>query len=178
MRIWAGKVSSSSCNFTGSYPAAKTNGGRSSVRADSGPARRQRGRRPPAVLRAGHRRGQPNYRGRSRARLRVGSTIRRRWWCPYSSGARIHASDAPPTRKSISALGEVNPAAPHHRITYSGSLQALHTSSTVASKILVTTTAKVLLALPVSLSGKVISLPFARPGSLSAGRPSRCHPGR
>src|SRR5215217_5843346 len=30
-------------------------------------------------------------------------------WPPYSSGARMHTSDAPPTRKSISALGDVNP---------------------------------------------------------------------
>src|SRR5918997_6351006 len=61
-------------------------------------------------------------------------------WPPYSAGARMHTSDAPPTRKSISALGEVNPVGPHQRITYSGSLQAFHTSSTGASKMRVMTT--------------------------------------
>src|SRR5215203_1619434 len=55
----------------------------------------------------------------------------------------MHTSDAPATRKSISALGEVNPVGPHHRVTYSGSLQAFHTSSTVASKTRVTTTSNV-----------------------------------
>src|ERR687890_2133288 len=64
-------------------------------------------------------------------------------WPPYSAGARMHTSDAPPTRKSISARGEVNPVGPHHRLTYSGSLQAFHTSSTGASKMRVTTTSKV-----------------------------------
>ena len=37
--------------------------------------------------------------------------------------------------KSISALGDVNPVGPHHRFTYSGSLQAFQTSSTGASRI-------------------------------------------
>src|SRR5918999_647461 len=55
----------------------------------------------------------------------------------------MHTSDAPPTRKSISALGDVNPAGPHQRLTYSGSLQAFHTSSTGASKMRVTTTSNV-----------------------------------
>src|SRR5215203_4096811 len=64
-------------------------------------------------------------------------------WPPYSAGARMHTSDAPATRKSISALGEVNPIGPHHRVTYSGSLQAFHTSSTVASKTRMTTTSNV-----------------------------------
>src|SRR5918995_264834 len=64
-------------------------------------------------------------------------------WPPYSAGARMHTSDAPPTRKSISALGDVNPVGPHHLITYSGSLQAFHTSSTGASKARVTTTSNV-----------------------------------
>src|SRR5918997_5668256 len=64
-------------------------------------------------------------------------------WPPYSAGARMHTSDAPPTRKSISALGDVNPVGPHHRVTYSGSLQAFHTSSTGASKTRVTTTSNV-----------------------------------
>src|SRR5215203_2982122 len=60
-------------------------------------------------------------------------------WPPYSAGARMHTSDAPPTRKSISALGDLKPVGPHHRITYSGSLQAFHTSSTGASRTRVTT---------------------------------------
>src|SRR3712207_5234015 len=64
-------------------------------------------------------------------------------WPPYSPGARMHTSDAPPTRKSISALGEVKPVGPHHRVTYSGSLQAFHTSSTGASKTRVMTTSNV-----------------------------------
>src|SRR5215207_4797905 len=64
-------------------------------------------------------------------------------WPPYSSGARMHTSDAPPTRKSISALGDVNPAGPHHRVTYAGFLQAFHTSSTGASKMRLTTTSNV-----------------------------------
>src|SRR5918994_1813429 len=64
-------------------------------------------------------------------------------WPPYSAGARMHTSEAPPTRKSISALGEVNPAGPHHRVTYAGSLQAFHTSSTGESKMRVTTTSNV-----------------------------------
>src|SRR5919107_1885443 len=64
-------------------------------------------------------------------------------WPPYSAGARMHTSEAPPTRKSISALGEENPAGPHHRVTYAGSLQAFHTSSTGASKMRVTTMSNV-----------------------------------
>src|SRR5919112_4621312 len=55
----------------------------------------------------------------------------------------MHTSDVPPTRKSISALGDVNPAGPHQRLTYSGSLQAFHTSSTGESKMRVTTTSNV-----------------------------------
>src|ERR671917_2903691 len=62
---------------------------------------------------------------------------------PYSAGARMHTSDAPPTRKSISALGDVNPFGPHHRVTYSGSLQAIHASPTGASRTRVTTTSYV-----------------------------------
>src|SRR5829696_2368975 len=64
-------------------------------------------------------------------------------WPPYSAGARMHTSDTPPTRKSISALGDVNPAGLHHRVTYAGSLQAFHTSSTGASKTRATTTSNV-----------------------------------
>src|SRR5215218_6272148 len=64
-------------------------------------------------------------------------------WPPYSAGARILTSDEPPTRKSISALGEVNSVGPHQRITYSGSLQDFHTSSTGASKMRVMTTSNV-----------------------------------
>src|SRR5690242_8947371 len=45
----------------------------------------------------------------------------------------------PPTRKSISQEGEVNPFGPHHCITYFGSVHAFQTSSRGASKILVTT---------------------------------------
>src|SRR5215210_7876656 len=60
-------------------------------------------------------------------------------WPPYSAGARMHTSDAPPTRKSISALGDVNPVGPYHRVTYAGSLQAFHASSTGASKTRATT---------------------------------------
>jgi hypothetical protein len=60
-------------------------------------------------------------------------------WPPYSAGARMHTSDEPPTRKSISAPGDVNSADSHHLVTYSGSLQAFHTSSTGASRTRVTT---------------------------------------
>src|ERR671916_1900027 len=80
-------------------------------------------------------------------------------WPPCSAGARMHSSDAPPTRKSISALGEVNPVGPHHRVTYEGSLQALHTSSTGASKTWVMTTSKVRVLSSVSLPCTVIN-PF------------------
>src|SRR5918997_3234615 len=55
----------------------------------------------------------------------------------------MHTSDAPPTRKSISALGDVKPAGPHHRVTYPGLLQAFHASSIGASRIRVTTTSNV-----------------------------------
>src|SRR5687767_7742175 len=51
----------------------------------------------------------------------------------------MQTSDVPPTRKSILASGQVKPSTPHHCITYSGSLQAFHTSSTGASKTRVTT---------------------------------------
>src|SRR5215212_6851245 len=80
-------------------------------------------------------------------------------WPPYSAGARMHTSDAPPTRKSISALGEVNPVGPHHRVTYAGSLQAFHTSSTGASKTRVTTTSNVWVLSFVALPGTVTN-PF------------------
>src|SRR3712207_6783004 len=73
-------------------------------------------------------------------------------WPPYSAGARMHTSDAPPTRKSISALGDVNPVGPHHRITYSGSLHAFQTSSTGASSSRVTTTSNVSVISLLSLS--------------------------
>src|SRR5688572_8483714 len=78
-------------------------------------------------------------------------------WPPYSAGARMHTSDAPPTRKSISALGDVKPVGPHHRITYSESLQAFHTSSTGASKTRVMTTLKVWVSSFVSLPCTVIN---------------------
>src|SRR5437899_1626039 len=45
----------------------------------------------------------------------------------------------PPTRKSISQAGQVNPFGPHHCITYFGSVHAFHTNSRGASKTLVTT---------------------------------------
>src|SRR5918997_3002410 len=80
-------------------------------------------------------------------------------WPPYSAGARMHTSEAPPTRKSISALGDVKPVGPHHRLTYSESLQAFHTSSTGASKTRVTTTSKVWVSSFVSLPCTVIN-PF------------------
>src|SRR5688500_9731845 len=60
-------------------------------------------------------------------------------WPPYSLGARMQTSEAPPSRKSISASGQVKPVGPHHCITCSESLQALHTCSTGASKTRVTT---------------------------------------
>src|SRR3712207_4032122 len=80
-------------------------------------------------------------------------------WPPYSAGGRMHTSDAPPTRKSISALGDVNSVGPHHRVTYAGLLQAFHTSSTAASKTRVTTTANVWVLSFVSLSCTVTN-PF------------------
>src|ERR671913_2282782 len=55
----------------------------------------------------------------------------------------IHTSDAPPTRKSISALGDVNPVGPHQRVTYAVSLQAFQASSTGALRTRVTTTSNV-----------------------------------
>src|SRR5918998_5677965 len=78
-------------------------------------------------------------------------------WPPYSAGARMHTSEAPPTRKSISALGDVKPVGPHHRLTYSESLQAFHTSSTGASKTRVMTTSKVWVSSFVSLPCTVIN---------------------
>src|SRR5215218_8927339 len=91
-------------------------------------------------------------------------------WPPYSAGACMHTSDAPPTRKSISALGEVNPVGPHHRVTYAGSLQAFHTSSTGASKTRVTTTSNVwgLSYLPLSYT---VANPFLS-GYLADERPA------
>src|SRR5215203_6654925 len=78
----------------------------------------------------------------------------------------MHTSDAPATRKSISALGEVNPVGPHHRVTYSGSLQAFHTSSTVASKTRVTTTSNVwglsFLPLSYTVANPFLSVDLAR----------------
>src|ERR1700746_1350640 len=44
----------------------------------------------------------------------------------------------PPTRKSISQKGAVNPFGPHHCITYFGSVHAFQTNSRGASKTLVT----------------------------------------
>src|SRR5689334_12883807 len=45
----------------------------------------------------------------------------------------------PPTRKSISQKGAVQPFGPHHCITYFGSVHAFQTNSRGASKTLVTT---------------------------------------
>src|SRR5688572_14336910 len=45
----------------------------------------------------------------------------------------------PPSRKSILHNGEVKPVGPHQRITYSGSVHALQTSSIGASKVRVMT---------------------------------------
>src|SRR5918999_2017426 len=87
-------------------------------------------------------------------------------WPPYSAGARMHTSDAPPTRKSISALGEVNPVGPHQRITYSGSLQAFHTSSTGASKMRVMATSNVavlsFMSFPLTVTNPFLSANLAR----------------
>src|SRR5215203_5823784 len=77
-------------------------------------------------------------------------------WPPYSAGARMHTRDEPPMRKSISALGEVNPVGPHHRITWAGSFQAFQTSSTGASRTRVMTTSNVLAPPFVPFSGMVI----------------------
>src|SRR5215208_2501528 len=73
-------------------------------------------------------------------------------WPPYSSGARMHTSDAPPTRKSISALGDVNSVGPHQLLTYSGSLQAFQASPIGASRTRVITTSNVSVASPLVLS--------------------------
>jgi len=43
----------------------------------------------------------------------------------------------PPILKSILQVGELYPFGPHHSITRSGSVQAFHTNSGGASKILV-----------------------------------------
>src|SRR5215211_7310720 len=87
-------------------------------------------------------------------------------WPPYSAGARMHTSDAPPTRKSISALGDVNPVGPHHRVTYAGSLQVFQTSSTGASKTRVTTTSNVwvlrFVSLPCTVTNPFLSANLAR----------------
>src|SRR3712207_6228933 len=87
-------------------------------------------------------------------------------WPPYSAGACMHTSDAPPTRKSISALGDVKPVGPHHRITYSESLHAFHTSSTGASKMRVMTTSKVWVfssvSLPCTVTNPFLSANLAR----------------
>jgi len=45
----------------------------------------------------------------------------------------------PPTRKSILQTGALKPFAPHHCITYFGSVHAFQTNSRGASKTLVTT---------------------------------------
>src|SRR5215469_17220404 len=57
--------------------------------------------------------------------------------CP--SGVLMQQRNFPPTRKSISQKGEVNPFGPHHCITYFGSVHAFQTSSRGASKTLVIT---------------------------------------
>src|SRR5215208_3989615 len=87
-------------------------------------------------------------------------------WPPYSAGARMHTSDAPPTRKSISALGDVNPVGPHHRVTYEESLQAFHTYSIGASKTLATTTSNVwvlsFVSSPCTVTNPFLSAKLAR----------------
>src|SRR5581483_2492022 len=50
----------------------------------------------------------------------------------------------PPTRKSISQRGEVQPLGPHHCITYLGSVHAFQTNSREASKTLVITIRSIL----------------------------------
>src|SRR5258708_1276266 len=57
--------------------------------------------------------------------------------CP--SGAFMQQRNFPPTRKSISQTGAVNPFGPHHCITYFGSVHAFQTNSRGALKTLVTT---------------------------------------
>src|SRR5215469_16818823 len=57
----------------------------------------------------------------------------------WPSGILPQMRNFPPTRKSISQKGEVQPLGPHHCITYFGSVHAFQTSSRGASKTLVTT---------------------------------------
>src|SRR5215210_2669907 len=87
-------------------------------------------------------------------------------WPPYSAGARMHTSDAPPTRKSISALGDVNPVGPHHCVTYAGALQAFHSSSTGASKTRVMMMSNVwvlsFVSLPCTLTNPFLSANLTR----------------
>src|SRR5215218_11207963 len=87
-------------------------------------------------------------------------------WPPYSAGARMHTSDAPPTRKSISALGDVNPVGPHHCVTYAGALQAFQASSTGASKTRVMMMSNVwvlsFVSLPCTLTNPFLSANLAR----------------
>src|SRR5215212_909969 len=80
-------------------------------------------------------------------------------WPPYSAGTRMHTRDEPPMRKSISALGEVNPVGPHHRSTWAGAFQAFQTSSTGASRTRLTTTSNVL-APPFVPFSNVVIYPF------------------
>src|ERR1700743_1948828 len=66
------------------------------------------------------------------------------WYSPpfqysWPSGILPQMRNFPPTRKSISQKGEVQPLGPHHCITYFGSVHAFQTSSRGASKTLVTT---------------------------------------
>src|SRR6201988_3104783 len=64
--------------------------------------------------------------------------------CP--SGVLMQQRNFPPTRKSISQKGAVNPFGPHHCITYFGSVPAFQTNSRGASKTLVITIRSVWLA--------------------------------
>src|SRR5215207_1493752 len=84
----------------------------------------------------------------------------------------MHTSDAPPTRKSISALGDLKPVGPHHRITYSGSLQAFHTSSTGASRTRVTTTTSNVSVLSLLSLWCTVTIPFQT--AVSADAALRC----
>src|SRR6185312_12799563 len=64
------------------------------------------------------------------------------WYSPpfqnsWPSGILPQMRNFPPTRKSISQKGEVQPFGPHHCITYFGSVHAFQTNSRGASKILV-----------------------------------------
>src|SRR5215475_5394153 len=66
------------------------------------------------------------------------------WYSPpfqnsWPSGILPQMRNFPPTRKSISQEGEVQPFGPHHCITYFGSVHAFQTNSRGASKTLVTT---------------------------------------